>query len=249
MKIINLNFDIFIIIIKKLNYQEILKLIMSNKIFYNFLDNYVEKILIEKIKQHFINLQFFDFEIKELFILNKIYNEFKFKKGTDIPDFLIFIQDLDECVVFEKLLSNCFFNKNIKSVWNGIKSGDLCCLITFASVYQLKIITNHLKIPIEIIFMNITSISKKNDKEYKLFLIKYLLHQYFYRFSEYTTDLINKIVKYTIQNYKFNENFILSFIIESQKYFNYELKIKYFLNIAEYKNEKSYIEFFNKLKV
>jgi hypothetical protein len=231
-------YDILDSIVKYLNIDSTINLLVSSKVLYNIYrhNKHYEIVMISKIVEYFPSLRIFeinyrkmnDDNINDLYIcLNKIYNHFNKHKDASLSEMLVFLCEnkMSHKNIFEKIISYCYFTKNGEYVYNAIRADDLLYLLTFCS--DISLITQYIYVDAMILLHVIKyKISTKNKKD-ALFLFNYLLFKHFFRYSEYIEDIITDIVCEVI---KYGDISFLEEIYKKQNMYKFKLNYQKIIN-------------------
>jgi hypothetical protein len=247
-------YDILDSIVKYLDIDSTINLLVSSKVLYNIYrhNKHYEIVMINKMIEYFpsliskpmnyrdssamiygpIFLHDKDKKIKgdsnDLYIcLNKIYNHFNKHKDASLSEMLVYLCDnkMSHKNIFEKIISYCEFTKNGEYVYNGIRADDLLYLLTFCS--DISLITRYIYVDAMILSHVIKyKISIKNKKD-ALFLFNHLLSIHFFRYSTYIDSIITDIVCDVI---KYGYIPILEEMYKKQKMYKFNLNYQKIIN-------------------
>jgi hypothetical protein len=229
-------YDILDSIVKYLDIDCTINLLVSSKVLYNIYrhNKHYEIVMINKMIQYFPSLRVFEINYKkmdninELYTcLNKIYNHFNKHKNASLSEMLVYLCDnkMSHKNIFEKIISYCYFTKNGEYVYNAIRADDLLYLLTFCT--DISLITQYIYVDAMILLHVIKyKISTKNKKD-ALFLFNYLLFKHFFRYSEYIEDIITDIVCEVI---KYGDISFLEEIYKKQIMYKFKLNYQKIIN-------------------
>lgn len=234
----NIPYDILNNIVKYLDIDSTINLLVSTKVLYNIYrhNKHYDIIMINKMIEYFPSLRVFEINYKnmntdninELYTcLNKIYNHFNKHKNASLSDMLVYLCDnnMSHKNIFEKIISYCYFSKSDEYVYKTIRSDDLLYLLTFCS--DISLITKYIYVDAMILLHVIRyKISIKNKKD-ALFLFNYLLFKHFFRYSEYIEDIITDIVCEVI---KYGDISFLEEIYKKHNIYKFNLNYQKIIN-------------------
>lgn len=228
---ININYDIFELIINKLDIDSSINLLLSSKKIYLYYKNhykYINNIFTKKILKHLLNIDvnlnkeccLSDDKSKLLIIeLFKFYKYFKLHKHSCFADYLIFIVenyskniDIDDIstILFEFIGSKC----------NSICIQDMTYICVHSNDLQLSIMMRLFYIPSCALYHTIISNSNRHNHDKIVKCIDYLFYKhYFKNFNTVDEMYFYEILKYLI---KHNKITMIKYLFKKKTLYNFE---------------------------
>jgi hypothetical protein len=236
-----------IIIVKHLNIQDSINLLLVDKTSFNYTTSkrfyyiFNNKFLSYFYSLNHIKLKLVDsINTKDLYrILNNIYNYFKNHRDTSLADILIYL--CDNCCnklfefdnIFNIIISHCFFSKSGNNIFNALKANDLIYLLQFYK--NQSVILKYIFVPPEVLKYAIiyksknqnTIVNFKDNVKDINYMIKYMLFKHFFKYSEYIEDILTDIVCSLIL---LNNETSLQYLLKYYDIYKYKLNYQKILN-------------------
>lgn len=196
---------------------------------------------ISKLKldmKQYTQLQICEFRI----MLTKLYNYFKHHNHASLSDFLIYLCDsrLSDTLLFELMVSHCYFTKTGEYIYNAIRADDLLYLLTFCKDVQL-ILTYIYTDPVILLHAIKYRISIKDNANFNR-LFKYLLFKHFFRYSDYIQDTVSEIICEVI---KYDKLDLLTDIYDKQKLYKFKINYQMIITCCIQNKSIEYLELIN----
>ncbi|NDC95387.1 hypothetical protein EB118_10850 [bacterium] len=175
-------FDIFYKIAECLDYLSLTRFIVSSRRNYTFYKqnmNYLNNLLIQKVKRHF----YLDLHTGDILVYSKLYKYFKNHRGTEYADILVYIIEAgmtceSSSAIFNELLNKCQIKHR---TYNGVQGRhlvsyqDIKYMIAYSKKSHFLGLINHFIVPCSVIAYSIKQLlfteKKSQIVDYKISLL------------------------------------------------------------------------------
>lgn len=253
MKLNSLPYDIVDKVINYLDVDSTRNLLLSSKALYSLYAYHsrFQLIMTKKYINYFPSLTKLQIDTKKYnqiqicefgILMTKIYNYFKHHNNASLPDFLVYLCDgrLSNTLLFELMVSHCYFTKTGEYIYNAIRADDLLYLLTFSKDVQ-TLLTYIYVDPVILLHSIKYRISTRDDTNFK-HLFKYLLFKHFFRYSEYIEDIVSEIVCEVI---KYDRTSLLKTIYDKQDLYKFRLNYQMIITCCIQQKTIDYLELIN----
>ena len=206
MNITELPFDILVLIVNNLNYNDSIHFLSTSKSIH-FIIRDIYRVLIRKIMKYFnivlhsLNL-YSDTNMKEIYhTCNNVYRYFKLHPETDLSNILTYLVELpNDNILFEVLSKNIYFNQNCtRGSKNTIGNIESTYILTHATPSYVNVFLKCLDVPMIVVINAIYSRVKlyiRTDLDTLMILCDHLLEnrEMYFKMKNENTNHLNEVV-------------------------------------------------------